>query len=686
MTSDFSKLGLSDDIVKAIDEMGWTEPTPIQVEAVPVGIGGRDILAQAQTGTGKTGTYGSIILSRIKATQGGWPQALILTPTRELALQVSEELERLSKYTGHRNIPVYGGVSMLRQTQDMDRGVDIIVATPGRLCDHLKNDERLLEDVSIVILDESDRMLDMGFRRDLEFIMGRIPEEGRQTMLFSATMSKDIRKLALDCLEDPKEICVSKDEMVLDLIDQQYMMVEKDDKIDTLRYVLAKDPKKTIVFCFTKYRVDKVVRKLKMSFKLAGIHGEYSQNRREETLRKFKEGAIEVLVASDIAARGLDIEDVERVINFDMPPEAETYVHRIGRTGRAGKRGVALSFVMREDRKLMKEIENLTLIPMEEIPAPTKDEMDDVSSGIKELSRPVMAKKNSRKNDVPVKEKVFVVAEMNVGKEDGLSRPSIAQMIKEHTTVPKKSIGDIYVGERTSTLQIEKRYFSKTEDGLSKCDVNGKSIKLWKISEIEGLELKQTLEDEPSSKDECRRTKDDGKRSGDRKDSRRSDRIERSARPKKDDRRDDRKPRRQSDDRRRSDPHRDDGRRSDDDRRPRRDGDRRTYGDRERRPRSRSDDDRSRSYGDRRSSHSRRDDDRQHRSGDRPRYSDRRDGPRRDRSYGDGRRGDGDNHKGSRRYDNDRPRSGQYRSGDDDRGYRSRDRFQRPRDSRRYRE
>ncbi len=682
MTSDFSKLGLSDDIVKAIDEMGWTEPTPIQVEAVPVGIGGRDILAQAQTGTGKTGTYGSIILSRIKATQGGWPQALILTPTRELALQVSEELERLSKYTGHRNIPVYGGVSMLRQTQDMDRGVDIIVATPGRLCDHLKNDERLLEDVSIVVLDESDRMLDMGFRRDLEFIMGRIPEEGRQTMLFSATMSKDIRKLALDCLDDPKEICVSKDEMVLDLIDQQYMMVEKDDKVDTLRYVLAKEPMKTIVFCFTKYRVDKVVRKLKMSFKLAGIHGEYSQNRREETLRKFKEGSIEVLVASDIAARGLDIEDVERVINFDMPPEAETYVHRIGRTGRAGKRGIALSFVMREDRKLMKEIENLTLIPMEEIPAPTKGEMDEVFSGIKELSRPVMAKKNSRKNDVPVKEKVFVVAEMNVGKEDGLSRPSIAQMIKEHTTVPKKSIGDIYVGERTSTLQIEKRYFSKTEDGLSKCDVNGKSIKLWKISEIEGLELKQTLEDEPSPKGDGskgNRSKDDGPK-GKRKssDDRRSDRPKDDRRKCDDHRSYSDRPRRDDDRRSNGDrrPRRDGDRRprSDDDRRSYREGDRRSNGDRERTPRSRGDG----SYGDR----PRRD--RQYGSG--PRYGDRRDGPRRGRSYGDGRRDDSDNHKGARRYDNDRPRSGSYRSGDDDRGYRSRDRFQRPRESRRYRE
>ncbi len=484
MKSHFSQLGISEDVVKAIEDIGWEEPTPIQTEAVPYGIEGRDLLAQAQTGTGKTGTYGSIILSSIEA-KNAWPQALVLVPTRELALQVSEELKRLSEYSGHRNVPVYGGVSMLKQTQAMDKGVDIIIATPGRLCDHLKDDERLLDDVSIVVLDEADRMLDMGFRKDMEFILERIPTEGRQTMLFSATMSNDIKKLAMRHLDDPKEICVSKDELVLDAIDQRYMMVEKDEKMDMLRYILAKDPMKTLVFCFTKYRVDKVVRKLKMSFKLAGIHGEYSQNRREETLRKFKSGEIEVLIASDLAARGLDIEGVDRIINFDMPPEAETYVHRIGRTGRAGNTGLALSFVMREDRKLLKEIENLTLSDLQEIERPSKDDMDAVFRGIKELSSPVMAKKNSRKNDVPVKDKVYIVAEINIGKADGQGKATISQLIKEHTTVPKKSIGNIYVGDKTSTLEVEKKYFSKTESGLSRCSVNGKSVKMWKVSEVE---------------------------------------------------------------------------------------------------------------------------------------------------------------------------------------------------------
>ena len=493
MNTRFSGLGLSEDIIKAIADIGWDSPTPIQEEAVPYGIEGRDLLAQAQTGTGKTAAYGTIILDSIEA-KNGWPQALVLVPTRELASQVSDEIGRLSKYTGHRNVAVYGGVSMLKQTQAMDRGVDIVIATPGRLCDHLKDDERLLDDVSIVVLDEADRMLDMGFRKDLEFILERVPSEGRQTMLFSATMSQDIRKLAMKHLYEPKEICVSKDELVLDIIDQTYMMVEKEEKMDLLRYVLAKEPRKTLVFCFTKYRVDKVVRKLKMSFKLAGIHGEYSQNRREETLRKFRDGEIQVLIASDLAARGLDIEGVERIINFDMPPEAETYVHRIGRTGRAGNIGTALSFVMREDRKLLREIENLTLSDLKEIEKPSEAEMKKVFRTIKELDRPVMAKKNSRKNDVPVKDKVYVVAEINIGKVDGQGKATISQLIKDHTTVPKKSIGNIYVGEKTSTLEVEKKYYSKTENGLSRCNVNGKSVKMWRISEVEEP-IVETLED-----------------------------------------------------------------------------------------------------------------------------------------------------------------------------------------------
>ncbi len=695
MKSEFSALGLSDGIVTAMDDMGWTEPTPIQTESVPVGIEGRDLLAQAQTGTGKTGTYGSIILERTKAA-GAWPKALVLTPTRELALQVSEELEKLSKYTGHKTVPVYGGVSMLKQTQAMDKGADIIVATPGRLCDHLKSDERLLDDVSVVVLDESDRMLDMGFRRDLEFILARVPEE-RQTMLFSATMSKDIRKLALNCLDNPKEICVSKDEMVLDLIDQKYIAVEKDDKIDMLRYVLAHDPMRTIVFCFTKYRVDKVVRKLKMSFKLAGIHGEYSQNRREETLRKFKDGTIEVLVASDIAARGLDIEDVERVINFDMPPEAETYVHRIGRTGRAGKRGLALSFVMREDKKVKKEIENLTLIPMEEIPAPSKEEIEKTFSGIRELQRPVMAKKNSRKNDVPVKEKVFVVAEINVGREDGLGKSDIARMIKEHTTVPKKSIGDIYISEKTTALQIEKRYLSKTEDGLSKCDVNGKSIKLWKISEIEGLELKHTLEDEP---DDAKPRKEEKHQRENREKSERSSRRD-GDRRERGDRDGYRERRSDSGDRRgrnsyggnkpcgRRDSDRRDSHRDGDSRRgyKPRDSDRRnSYGDRDSgngyRPR---DSDRHDSHrdGNSRGGYSHRDSDR----GNRDSYGNRdRNSYGGNKSYG---RRDGNGHRDSDRRGNSYGNKRDNHFNDDGRPYnrnsrQSRDRFAKPRDSRRY--
>ncbi len=644
MKSDFSELGISDEIVKAIDEMGWTEPTPIQTEAIPYGIKGRDLLAQAQTGTGKTGTFGSIILNNIEA-KNGWANALILTPTRELALQISEELDKLSKYTGHRNVTVYGGVSMLKQTQALDKGVDIIVATPGRLCDHLKDDERLLDDVSVVVLDEADRMLDMGFKKDLEFILERIPGEDIQTMLFSATMDPEIKKLAMKYLHDPKEVSVSKDEIVLDLIEQKYMAVEKDDKIDTLRYVLAKDPMKTIVFCFTKYRVDKVVRKLKMSFKLAGIHGEYSQNRREETLRKFKEDEIEVLIASDIAARGLDIENVERIINFDMPPEADTYVHRIGRTGRAGKNGMALSFIMKEDKKVVKEIENMTGIEIEKVKSPSRKEMDDVFSTIKELSRPVMAKKNSRKNDVPVKDKVFVIAEMNIGKVDGAGKADIAKTIQDNTDVPKKSIGNIFINDKTTTVEIEKKYLGKVENGLSKCDTFGKSIKIWKISEVE-KNKDDIVEDIPEKKSEDenpKKKKNFEGRSFRRHDSERS----RDRKPRhytveplesEEERPRDRPPR--SDDRRRSSDGRD--RRSGDRRSFRRSDnsehrERRSYGDKKPyRLRSDSGEHRERrSYGERKPYKSRSGDG-EHRSGDRRLFRRSDSGEHRERrSYGD---------------------------------------------------
>lgn len=483
MPSEFLKLGLSNNVADAIADIGWIEPTPIQSESIPVALDGRDILAQAQTGTGKTGAFGSVILERTEA-EACWAKALVLVPTRELAIQAADELNKLSKYTGHKIVAVYGGTSMLRQTQALDKGVDIIVATPGRLCDHLKDDEQLLDDISILVIDEADRMLDMGFRRDLDFISAHVPND-RQVMLFSATMPFEVRTLALRQLNEPAEICVSTDEPVLDLIRQCYMDVEKGDKVEMLRYILAKEPMKTIVFCFTKYRVDKVVRKLKMSFKLAGIHGDIPQNRREEILRKFRKGEIQVLVASDVAARGLDIENVSRIINMDMPPESDTYIHRIGRTGRAGKEGLALSFVMKEEKRLLKEIENRTFIDIERIEAPTEEEMAEVIGTIKGLQRPVIAKKNSRPNDVPVEEKEYILAEINVGSDDQQGKASIAQLIRDYTDVPKKSIGNIVIGQKTSTLEIEKKYLQKTISGMSSCKVYGKTVKIWPIGETE---------------------------------------------------------------------------------------------------------------------------------------------------------------------------------------------------------
>jgi ATP-dependent RNA helicase DeaD len=486
MEDSFSKLGIAANVVKAMHEMGWTEPTPIQVAAVPAGLEGKDILGQAQTGTGKTGTYGAIVLGRIQARQPE-AHALVLTPTRELALQVAEELTNLSKYTGHTCVPIYGGANMDRQTKALDAGADIIIATPGRLRDHMQARSGMLASVSIVILDESDRMLDMGFAKDLEYILSKVPKK-RQTMLFSATMSPDIKKLALNHLVRPQEISVSSDEPVLDLITQNFIYVRKEDKLELLRYVLAKEPMKTIVFCHTKHKVNQVVKKLNCWFSMDGIQGNQSQNRREKSLDSFRNDEIQILVASDVAARGLDIENVMRVINMDMPLEAETYVHRIGRTGRAGKHGSALAFVMPEEKVILRDIERMTGVAVKEMPYPDGKDMETVFSAQVKHEPPVTEETPRKKNGQPAKQKApfmastglsgeNVILEINVGTADGLGKALVSKMFSDSTEVPNSAVGTIDPGERTTRVEIDRKFVKRAIAGLSKCTVKGRPVK-----------------------------------------------------------------------------------------------------------------------------------------------------------------------------------------------------------------
>ena len=369
--SRFEDLGISEDVLKAVRSLGWTEPTPVQAAAIPVGLEGKDLLAQAQTGTGKTGAYGSIILNRTESGSSD-PTSLVLVPTRELASQVSEELSKLSEYSGHVCIPIYGGVNIENQAKQLKKGADIVVATPGRLKDLIERKMVDLSSVCIVVLDEADRMLDMGFVPSVNMILSRVPKK-RQSMMFSATMPDDVKKLAVKHMINHEEVLVSKDELTLDLTEQYFMMTSRESKRDELEHLFEENYSKIMVFCRTKHKVDYLSRKLKRAdYKAEGLHGDVSQNKRTRVLKEFSDGTLRILITSDVASRGLDIDGVDLVVNYDIPVDAETYVHRIGRTGRAGNTGVAITFVNEEDIKQLHAIEKTVSKKLTELP-PTVD-------------------------------------------------------------------------------------------------------------------------------------------------------------------------------------------------------------------------------------------------------------------------------------------------------------------------
>ena len=357
MSSEFDNLQITAPVMKAINKMGWNEPTPVQVGTIPLLIEGHDVIAQAQTGTGKTAAFGIPIIQSIEP--GKLPSALVLCPTRELAVQVSEEVKRLSAFLDVEVLAVYGGAGMEPQLEALARGVDIVVGTPGRVIDHLRRGTLVLKEVRFLVLDEADRMLDMGFIEDITFIISKTPKD-RQTMLFSATIPGEIRKLAEEHMRSPKLVSVSEDELVLPNTKQMYFAVGRKNKIWALCRVLDKERPKAIVFAQTKHMVDIIEKRLtSYGYPAAAIHGDLTQARREKVLMEFRSGNIKVLIATDVAARGLDIEGVNYVINYDIPDSPETYVHRIGRTGRAGKEGKAITFVSSDEMHLLEAIQNL---------------------------------------------------------------------------------------------------------------------------------------------------------------------------------------------------------------------------------------------------------------------------------------------------------------------------------------
>jgi ATP-dependent RNA helicase DeaD len=341
----FEELGLNLSIVKAVKEIGMENPFPIQEHCIPLILKGKDVIGQAHTGTGKTAAFSLPLISSLKSR--GPIQALVLVPTRELAMQVTTEIRKFSKYMGIRSLAVYGGQSINIQKDQLRRGVQIIVATPGRLIDHLKQGTIQLEDVKFVVLDEADRMLDMGFVDDIKFILFYVNER-RQTCLFSATMPIEILRLSREYMKEPEQIRLNEDEISLETIDQSYLIVEEREKFKHLCNFIRNREKgqQTIVFVATKQRTQRIADDLnKEGFKLITILGYLSQRQRDFSMNRFKNGSEDILVATDIAARGIDVPTVGNIINYDIPEDPVIYFHRIGRTARAGASGKAISLV-----------------------------------------------------------------------------------------------------------------------------------------------------------------------------------------------------------------------------------------------------------------------------------------------------------------------------------------------------
>ncbi|MFC5651492.1 DEAD/DEAH box helicase [Paenibacillus solisilvae] len=367
----FAEFGLEPKVLQAITELGFEESTPIQSKAIPIALTGTDLIGQAQTGTGKTAAFGIPLVNKIPVTEERIV-ALIMTPTRELAIQVSEEIGKLTRYKGLRSLPIYGGQEIGRQIRALKKKPQIIIGTPGRLLDHINRKTIRLDDVQTVVLDEADEMLDMGFMEDITSILKLVPEN-RHTMLFSATMPPNIQRLAQQFLKNPEHVSVIPTQVTAPLIDQAYIEVHERQKFDALSRLLdMESPELAIIFGRTKRRVDELSEALqKRGYSADGLHGDLSQNQRDNVMRKFRDGSIDVLVATDVAARGLDVSGVSHVINFDLPQDPESYVHRIGRTGRAGKEGTAWSFVTPREIDHLHFIEKVTRQKIAKKPLPS---------------------------------------------------------------------------------------------------------------------------------------------------------------------------------------------------------------------------------------------------------------------------------------------------------------------------
>jgi ATP-dependent RNA helicase DeaD len=427
----FYEMGLSRPLIKAIDEMGFEEATLIQQKTIPIAMAGRDVIGQAQTGTGKTAAFGIPMIERIEDDSDDI-RGLVITPTRELAIQVAEELNRIGQFKRVRALPIYGGQDIKRQIKALKNRPQIIVGTPGRLMDHIRRKTLKLQQINTVVLDEADEMLSMGFIEDIETILNEVPK-GIQTMLFSATIPNSVQNLAHRFLDKPEYIKAEVKGIVVPSISQYYVETQEKQKFDVLCMLLdIQSPDLCIIFVRTKKRADEINEMLnKRGYMAEAIHGDLPQAKRNSVLNRFKEGSIEILVATDVAARGLDISGVTHIYNFDIPQDPESYVHRIGRTGRAGKSGEAITIVTHRELGQLKTIERVTKGKIVRKPAPT---IKEVIEGQQQVAVDRLLKAADQEDTLRYKE----LAQDLLNNNDSVSLLSAALrlLIKEPETTP----------------------------------------------------------------------------------------------------------------------------------------------------------------------------------------------------------------------------------------------------------
>ena len=514
----FGNLEFSKKIFNAVSEMGFEAPTPIQAEAIPLLMEGKDVIGQAQTGTGKTAAFAIPIIEMLNPRFRG-VQALVLTPTRELAIQVAEEITRIAKYKDARALAIYGGQSIDRQILALKRGVQIVVGTPGRILDHLRRKTLRLQNVAFMVLDEADEMLDMGFIEDIETILKETPE-AKQTLLFSATMPREIQVLARKYLRDPEVLSVSKDELTVPQIEQVYYEVKEFNKLEGLCRVLdTSEIKLAIIFCRTKRGVDELVAGLEArGYEADGLHGDLTQAQRNRVMKKFREGHVEILVATDVAARGLDIDNVSHVINYDLPQDPESYVHRIGRTGRAGKSGIAVSFVIPKEYRLLRLIEKIISTRIKKLSLPSFEDVferqreiiieklsETIEQGKLSHYRAIIEEMGNAHDTVDIAaaalrlafdiegsqdfsedaavefgntgaEPGMVRLFMSIGRVDEVRPQDVVKTIAEEAGIPGKVIGAIKIFDRFTFVEVPQDAAEKVLYSMHKNVIKGKRV------------------------------------------------------------------------------------------------------------------------------------------------------------------------------------------------------------------